>query len=160
MDGGIGGVPLDGQTGGIPGIPGGGDNSSPSIIPGGEVGPVVIPTIPPAGGAISLTPSISGGGVGPIVIPIITGGGGITVTPTIISDEIGPIVIPTLPPALSGGDDGSLAGSQSVTTLPSLSATRKTSLSTFTPPVSSPTDIPGGGSGAGNNNYGLVTSVM
>lgn len=158
---GTGGSSVDSGTGGndvnglIGDILGGDATSLPPGISGGEVGPVVLPTIPSDGGEIAFTPSISGGGVGPIVIPTLIDGGGITFPPSFAGGEVTPIVIPTPPPVRSGGDDGALAGEQTITPLPPPSTTTK-SPSTSTPPILSST-IPAGERTSGDDN-GFLTS--
>lgn len=153
MDGGTGGISVDGLKGGIPG---GVEVSIPPTIPGGS-GPVVLPAIPLGGGEINFTPTISDGGVGPIVIQTIVGSGGIPLTPSFPGGGIGPIVIPTLLPVLSGGNDGFVAGEQTITPLPP-PLTRTASQGTLTLPVPSPT-IPTDGGANGDNN-GFVTPPM
>lgn len=153
VDGGTGGVPLDGL---IDDILGGAEVSIPPVISGGEIDSLVLPTIPVDGGEMAFTPSISGGGLGPIVIPtIISDNSEITFTPSFPNSEVGPIVIPTLPPVPSGGDDGSVAGGQTITRLPPPSTTTIRP-STSAPPVSSST-IPTSGR-ASNDNNKLVTT--
>ena len=153
VDSGTAGVDVNGLLGDIVGEDA---TSLPSIISGGEVGPVVLLTIPSDGGEIALTPTISGGGIGPIVIPTLIDGGGITFTPSFPGGEVTPIVIPTPPPVRSGGDDGALAGGQKITPLPPPSTTTK-SLVTSTPPTLIST-IPTGGRTNGDEN-GFVTSL-
>lgn len=155
VDGGTGGIDVDGLIGDILG----GDASSlPSIIAGGEVGPVVLPTIPSIGGEIAFLPSVSVGGVGPVVIPTLIDDGGITFTPSFPGGEFTPIVVPTPPPVRSGSDDGALPGGQSITPLPPATTTTTKSPVTSTPLILSST-IPTGGRTSGDDN-GFVTSLM